>query len=70
MRRRLWILIGTGVLVRVVLGFATRGAAFDVDSFEIVRRALAHDAMHLYSDVNQGFARWRHGWTWGSRSSS
>lgn len=58
MGRSLWILIGAGVAVRVVLGFATRGAAFDVDSFEIVRRALADDPMHLYSVVNEGFARW------------
>lgn len=58
MKRSLWTLVGVGVIVRVVLGFSTRGAAFDVDSFEIVRRALADDPLGLYSAVNQGYARW------------
>lgn len=58
MSRPLWIVVAAGVAVRVVLGFSTRGAAFDVESFEIVRRALAADPMQLYSAVNEGYARW------------
>lgn len=58
MRRSLWTLVGVGVIVRLVLGFSTRGAAFDIDSFEIVRRALADDPLGLYGAVNQGYARW------------
>jgi hypothetical protein len=51
-------MVAAGLVVRVVLAFATRGAAFDIDSFEIVRRGLEHDPLHVYAEVNHGFYRW------------
>lgn len=56
--RSLWALIAAGVAVRVAVAFATRGAGYDIESFEIVRRALADDPWHVYAAVNDGFYRW------------
>ena len=58
MRRPFWILIAAGLVVRVALAFATRGAGYDIESFEIVRRALADHPQHVYAGVNEGFYRW------------
>ena len=58
MKRPFWILVAAGVAARVALAFATRGAAYDIESFEIVRRALADDPLHAYAAVNEGFYRW------------
>lgn len=44
--------------MRVILAFAWRGAGYDIESFEIVRRALADDPLHVYAQVNDGFYRW------------
>ena len=58
-RRLLWGLIAAGVAGRLVLAFATRGSAYDIDSFEIVRAALADHGWHVYSAVNApGSFRW------------
>jgi hypothetical protein len=57
-KRWFWFMVAAGLVVRVVLAFATRGAAFDIDSFEIVRRGLEHDPLHVYAEVNHGFYRW------------
>lgn len=57
-RRILWTLIGLGTLVRLVWAFNTTGAAFDQESFRIVRHALGHDPLGVYGAVNQGFYRW------------
>ena len=58
MKRWFWLLVAAGLVVRVVLAFAFRGAEFDIDSFEIVERAVRDDPLHLYGDVNEGFYRW------------
>jgi Glycosyltransferase family 87 len=55
----LWGLIAAGVAGRLVLAFATRGLEYDIDSFEIVRRALADHGRHVYSVVDTpGSFRW------------
>lgn len=56
--RALVALLGAGAVLRLVLAFATEGAAFDIESFRIVRDALGDDPLGVYEAVNQGFARW------------
>ena len=58
MKRWFWLLVAVGLLARVVLAFAFRGADFDIDSFEIVQHAVRDDPLHVYGDVNHGFYRW------------
>lgn len=47
-RQGLWALLGVGVLVRVVIAFATYGVRFDMDSLQIVGALLARDPLHVY----------------------
>ena len=58
MRRTFWLLVAAGLVARLVLAFASRGADFDIDSFAIVRDALRDDPLHVYDAVNEGFYRW------------
>ena len=58
MKRWVWVVVAVGLVARVVLAFAWRGAGYDIESFEIVRRALADDPFGVYESVNNGFYRW------------
>lgn len=51
-RRLLWLLIAGGLVGRVIVAFKTYGVAYDIDSFKIVRSALASNPLHVYSIVN------------------
>ena len=51
-------MVAAGLVVRVVLAFGWRGAGYDIESFEIVRRALGDDPFGVYEAVNNGFYRW------------
>jgi hypothetical protein len=56
----MWGLIAVGTVVRLVLAWTTDGQPYDIQSFVIVRQALAHSHLHFYGDpalFNQGF-RW------------
>lgn len=62
-RRRLWALIVAGTAARAAVAFSTYGVGFDVDSYVLVREALADDPLHLYGDVGRwpyppGFFLW------------
>lgn len=57
-RRVLLGLIAGGALARLVVTFATEGAAFDIESLAIVQRSLERDGLEVYSAVNGGFFRW------------
>ncbi|MGI8865000.1 MAG: glycosyltransferase 87 family protein [Solirubrobacteraceae bacterium] len=50
----LWALIATGVAARLLVAVLTHGLPYDVDSFELVRRALSAHPLHMYSLVNAG----------------
>ena len=62
--RALWIVLGLGAAVRLVLAFTTYGVQFDINSVEEVRAALADTPLQVYSIVNSGvvgdlqFDRW------------
>jgi hypothetical protein len=55
-RRTLWLLIGAGLVARLVVAAVTATGTEDLESFEIVRTALREDALHFYSDVPE--LRW------------
>ena len=58
-RRLLLWLLGAGLALRLGLAFGSEGAAFDIDSYRIVRDALGHDLLGVYGQVNaSGFFRW------------
>lgn len=44
--------IAAGIVIRVILAVTTSGLPYDVNSFELVRAALASRPLHLYSTVN------------------
>src|ERR1700742_1452635 len=48
----LWIMIAAGVVVRLVVAFATHGLPYDIHSFQLVHAALSSSPLHLYSTVN------------------
>jgi len=52
-RRCLWALLVGGLVVRLVMAFATYGVRFDVDAFLLVHNALHADPLHVY-----GVERW------------
>lgn len=54
--RRLWALLAAGTAVRLVVAATTEGVAFDVESFAVVRRALADQPLEVYGAV--GLYRW------------
>ncbi len=57
--RLLWAAIAAALAGRVALAFATYGLGFDMDSFHIVRAALASDLLDVYGSANSGeFNRW------------
>ena len=50
--RWLWLVILTGVAVRLVLAFATDGSEFDMGSLRLVDEALRDDPLNIYTDAN------------------
>lgn len=48
----LWGLIAVGLVGRTVLAFKTYGVAYDIDSQQAVRAALASHPLHVYAIVN------------------
>jgi hypothetical protein len=50
--RILWALVGAGLIARVAVAFATYGHQFDVDSYALVRDALAADPLRIYGAVS------------------
>jgi hypothetical protein len=51
-RRLVWAIIAAGTAFSLVLAFTTRGVGFDIESYELVRDALAAHPLHVYSQVN------------------
>jgi uncharacterized membrane protein len=57
--RVLALLIGVGLIARVVVAFATYGVTYDIDSYVAVDGALGDDPLQLYSIVNgDPYNRW------------
>jgi hypothetical protein len=55
----MWVLLGVGLAIRLALAFDTRGSVFDLTSYVLVKDALRHHTLHVYSVVNSGGAyRW------------
>ena len=54
--RWLWAIVAAGTVARLVVAALTEGLAFDVESFAVVRRALADDPLEVYGTV--GLYRW------------
>ena len=52
-RRAFWLLVALGTAIRLVIAFTSRGVDFDIDSYELVRDALADDPFGLYAAVNE-----------------
>ena len=50
-RRLLWLIVGAGVLARLLVAALTDTGTEDLESFAIVRDALREDPLGLYSDV-------------------
>jgi hypothetical protein len=48
----LWTLIAAGIVVRLIVAFATHGLPYDIHSFVLVHGALSSSPLHLYSIVN------------------
>jgi Glycosyltransferase family 87 len=58
-RALLWVVVGVGLLLRLVLVFAVKGDSFDLGSMDLVWRALHVHALHLYALADSGLApRW------------
>lgn len=58
-KARLTLLLGVGLAIRLILGFATSGVAFDLNSYVIVRSALDSHPGHIYELVNNAkLYRW------------
>ena len=58
-KRWLWALIALGTVVRLAIAATTDGVAYDVESFELTRRALAEDFLHAFGALNgPGSYRW------------
>jgi hypothetical protein len=62
-RWALWTIIAAGVLVRLVLAFATYGDGPDIRAVSLVGRALTSDPLHVYGHVNAGIV---HQWPYPS----
>jgi hypothetical protein len=55
----LWLLLGLGFVVRLVLAFKTQGSVFDLGSYVLVKDALREHPLHVYSVVNSATTyRW------------
>lgn len=50
-RRTLWLLIGAGLIARLIVAAVTNTGTEDLESFEIVRTALREDPLGFYGDV-------------------
>ena len=50
-RRALWLMIGAGLLARLIVAAVTNANTDDLHSFDFVRTALREDPLHLYQDV-------------------
>jgi hypothetical protein len=58
-KRWLWALIALGTLIRLAIAATTDGVAYDVESFQLTRHALAHDLLHAFGALNgPGNYRW------------
>jgi dolichyl-phosphate-mannose-protein mannosyltransferase len=55
-RRWLWAIVAAGTAVRVAVAATSDGLPFDVESFAVVRRALADQPLEVYGAV--GLYRW------------
>jgi hypothetical protein len=55
-RRTLWLLVGAGLLARLIVAVVTNTGTEDLHSFEFVRTALREDPLHFYVDVPE--LRW------------
>src|SRR5687767_11377424 len=55
----LWAVLAAGVAVACVLAAVTRGEAYDMESYRLVRDALERAPLHVYTDFEaQGIIRW------------
>jgi len=58
-RALLWVVVGAGLLLRLVVVFGVKGDSFDLGSMDLVWRALHVHALHLYALTDFGPApRW------------
>jgi len=58
-RLSLWGIIGLGVVVATVIAAFSRGDPYDMESFRLVRDALGHGALDVYSTfAHRGVIRW------------
>lgn len=55
-RRALWLMIGAGLLARLIVAAVTNANTDDLHSFDFVRTALREDPLHVYEDVPE--LRW------------
>ncbi|HEY8740787.1 MAG TPA: hypothetical protein VIN56_09370, partial [Candidatus Dormibacteraeota bacterium] len=46
------LVVGLGLVVRVVIGFAAVGVTFDIQSWELTYHVLVSHPLHVYSAVN------------------
>jgi hypothetical protein len=62
LRLLLWLLLGAGVAIRLVLAFTTDGQVYDLHSYAVVNSALHHDALRVYHQVDDystpPYGRW------------
>ena len=57
--QKLALLVAGGLLLRLWWALTTPGLTFDIDSYVLVGRALAHDPLHVYGVANPpGAFRW------------
>jgi hypothetical protein len=58
--RALWLVIGLGVAVRLVLAFTTDGVRYDLEAYRIVGDALLHTPSRVYAIANAhpGYPHW------------
>jgi uncharacterized membrane protein YkgB len=47
-----WVLLGAGTAIRLLLAFVTDGQPYDVQSFELLRGALEDDPLNTYETLN------------------
>jgi uncharacterized membrane protein len=52
--RALWVVIAGGAAVTIVVGFATHGLPYDIESWRETRAALSSHPLHVYALTNVG----------------
>lgn len=61
-KRLLWLLIGAGLLVRLILAFATTGQVYDLQSYVLVNKALQTHVFGVYHQLDNysvpPYGRW------------